>query len=221
MSSERIPSQPDLANAVTGVDSQVSVPSNFFPSMDGLNRALDGVVKQPSNPQLAKSASNQQLEKAPSHPQLQQQSNGQLNKQTSNTQLVQPDQEQQHQQPAAVQQSHEHVHQQQAPASSIAELSRNSSKQLNDSNAELLEVHHQQDQPRPQQPRGPRLMDKQWEEVQKKTFTKWVNTQFQKRKLAPVKTTMAEGNPFTICSKSPVYLIVVRVFGWCSFDSVA
>lgn len=39
---------------------------------------------------------------------------------------------------------------------------------------------------------GPRLMDRSWETVQKKTFTKWVNTQLAKGKISPV-TSMVEG----------------------------
>jgi hypothetical protein len=39
---------------------------------------------------------------------------------------------------------------------------------------------------------GARLMDKQWEIVQKKTFTKWVNTQYQKAKKSAI-TSMADG----------------------------
>ncbi|KAI3630337.1 hypothetical protein MIR68_011772 [Amoeboaphelidium protococcarum] len=38
---------------------------------------------------------------------------------------------------------------------------------------------------------GGRLMDKQWETVQRKTFTKWVNSQLQKRKMNPIEN-MAE-----------------------------
>jgi hypothetical protein len=167
--------------------SQTSIPSNFFNSHEGLDQALAPVV------QPTKQHSNHDLASIPAH----------------STPAAAPAVTQQLEQLSLKQ-----VQSATLPPRSGSQESLQARAAANA--AEITQPVGTTHVPQSKQTGGARLMDRQWEDVQKKTFTKWVNTQLHKKKYPLITTSMAEGKLLVCVASHHVH----RVLGWCKVDSV-